>query len=368
MEHGTPIGPGGTLRLLSKIVVEDASGSRHSLELLVGDITQTEPQAPVDLLAISAFPDAYRPSRGTVIRSLDDRGVSVSRLAASKAHDWRANWQCWISDDVTDAGLGISRLMCFEHQGIGEPENLVGNVFRSASEWLLLQGAKSPAIGTMRIPLLAAGLQGRDPGVMLRAIVRQAHLHLLGGLPVAKLQVVLHESNPDLLLLCVAFGELMEEIRHEALHAPQQKTSPGNDLFVSYRHSDLSTTDSLIESIRRLKSGLRIWVDRDKLSAGCFWKPALLRAIGGARHGLCVITDSYPDSAECMDEFHAALCCERIRPGYLLPILALDQRSVPSLPQSMRQVQFFGDRGDESSLDVLAARIVSVTSRDPVRL
>ncbi len=364
---GTAPGPGGMLRLVSRIVVEDASGSRHALELLVGDITHAAPEAPVDLLAISAFPDAYNPSRGTVIRSLSERGVSVSRLAESKARDWRAGWQCWISDDFTAAGLGISRLLCFEHHGIDEPENLVGNVFRSASEWLLLARAQGPSKGTMRIPLLATGLQGHDPCVMLRAIVRQAHLHLLAGLPVAKLQVVLHEFNPDLLRLCVAFGELMEEIKHSAFHVPQRPTDPESDLFISYRHSDLATTDSLVESLRRLKSGLRIWIDREKLSTGCFWKPELLRAIGGARHGLCVVTDSYPDSPECMDEFHAALCCERIRRGYLLPILALDQRPVSSLPQSMRQVQFLGDRGIERNLGVLADRIVSAIARGQVR-
>lgn len=352
---------------MSKILVEDASGSRHSLELLVGDATHAGPKAPVDLLAISAFPGDYYPVLGTVIHRLHERGVSVSRLAESKACDWRAGWQCWISGHLRSADLGISRLLCFEHHAAGAPGDLVGNVFRSASEWQLRQGPQSSAIGTMRIPLLAAGSQGHDACVMLRAIVRQAHLHLLGGLPIAKLQIVLHESNPDLLRLCVAFGELMEEIKHEALHSPQQQTGPGSDLFVSYRHSDLATTDSLVESLRRLKSGLRIWIDREKLSTGCFWKPELLRAIGGARHGLCVVTDSYPDSPECMDEFHAALCCERIRRGYLLPILALDQRPVSSLPQSMRQVQFLGDRGIERNLGVLADRIVSAIARGQVR-
>ncbi len=214
---GPPPGSGGRLRLVSRIVVEDSSGTRRSLELLVGDITHAEPEDPVDLLAISAFPNDYAPLHGTVIRSLSERGVSVRALARRKARDWRADWQCWISDAFPAAGLGISRLLCFEHRGIGEPENLVGNVFRSASEWLLLAGAQGSSKGTLRLPLLAAGLQRHDRCVMLRAIVRQAHLHLLAGLPVANVQVVLREFSPDLPRLCVAFGELMAEIKHESL-------------------------------------------------------------------------------------------------------------------------------------------------------
>ena len=358
--------PTSPLKLVSKIPIQDASGFQHSLELLVGDVTQASPDAPVDLLAISAFPDEYWPSPGTVIHRLSERGISVSRLAESKAYDWRKGWQCWITDRIGKADLHISHLLCFEHQATGAPESLVGNIFRSASEWLLSQAPKNAFIGTMRIPLLAAGLQGHDPRVMLRAIFQQAHLHLLGGLPVEKVQIVLHESSPHLFQLCMDFGALKEEIKHDALHSLRCQTSADSDLFVSYRHSDLSTADSLIKSLRHQKPGLRIWIDREKLSTGCFWKPELLRAIGGARHGLCVVTDTYPDSPECMDEFHAAMCCERSRRGYLLPILALDQRPVASLPQSMRQVQFICGLVDERRHSVLAEYIVKTILPDQV--
>ena len=353
---------GEELKLAGSLQIKDATGRKHSLELLVGDVTSATADAPVDLLAISAARNDYYPLPGTVIAALQERGVSLRRLADRRACDWRESWQCWISERVRPTTPRIARVLCFEHQGFGAPEELVGNIFRSTSEWLLRQGPGGAMLGTMRIPLLASGYQGRDAAAMLRAIAQQALLHLLGGLPVSKVQIVLRASSPRVLPLCVEFGTLIEEFKHSALHSSRGDSGRESDLFVSYRHSDLPTTNALLQSIHRVRSDLRIWIDREKLSAGCFWKPELLRAIGGARHGLCVVTDTYPDSPECMDEFHAALCCERSRRGYLLPILALSQRTVGSLPQSMRQVQFLATRNHQRGIGALADRIVNAVS------
>ena len=52
------------------------------------------------------------------------------------------------------------------------------------------------------------------------------------------------------------------------------------------------------------------------------------------------MTDSYVDSGECIDEFHAALCCARHRESFLRPLLKLESRAVETLPLTFRQVNF----------------------------
>ena len=56
--------------------------------------------------------------------------------------------------------------------------------------------------------------------------------------------------------------------------------------------------------------------------------------------GGCKITDSYPDSNECLDEFHAARYLQLPRKGFLLPIQCLIRKRPDELPLSLRQIQF----------------------------
>jgi len=59
---------------------------------------------------------------------------------------------------------------------------------------------------------------------------------------------------------------------------------------------------------------------------------------------LCLITDSYPDSGECIDEFHAALSCGRHRQDFLRPLQALSSRSVEALPPAIRNLNLIDAR------------------------
>jgi hypothetical protein len=74
------------------------------------------------------------------------------------------------------------------------------------------------------------------------------------------------------------------------------------------------------------------------LSHGVFWKPELIGSIYNSKKFLCLITDSYADSGECIDEFHAALSCGIHRSNFLLPLLSLKNRELETLPASFRSV------------------------------
>ncbi|WP_373069865.1 toll/interleukin-1 receptor domain-containing protein [Gemmatimonas sp.] len=251
--------------------------------------------------------------------------------------------------------------------------NLVGNVF-SAVRDLVLSGAtlesETPEsvperlLERVRIPLLATGDQESNRGDMLEAIIRQAYLILIGQLPVRRVEIVLQPNAPDLHQLLVRAGRAVEQVRAEwTQHHPAVLASlPSTDFdfFVSYWRTDASRVDPVIKAMRRIKPGLRLFIDREQLTAGRLWKADLMSGLARSRRALCFITDGYADSPECMDEFHASLCISRecSRSGFLRPILRLNTRLVERLFATLSRIHCIDARPPELHLDEVARMVL----------
>ncbi len=202
--------------------VIDSKHRTHWLEICVGDATESHAPSEVDVLAISCFENSYAPTRGTMVKSLIDRGVNVAELSKRKAIDELARWQCWISESLVQESP-IGRILCFEHGNHRDPQSVVGNVFRMVSEFAL--GSGGIDLKLLRLPLLSTGNQGADKSLMLESIIRQAYNHLRGSLPVAKVQIVLNGKSQDIHRLVFESGLYFHQIRSE-WHAVQMAEVP----------------------------------------------------------------------------------------------------------------------------------------------
>lgn len=340
------------------------SGRPRTIDLYIGDATQAD--APVDLLCISAFPNDYTPFRRGLIGSLRARGISIESLAREKAHDWRTVWQCWISQPLSHP---IQRVLCFEHAwslsaNATEHEaapDLVGNIFRAIRELILAHASTNlepgdSAIERVRIPLLASGDQGANPAHMLESIIRQAYLSLVGQLPVKRVEIVLHPAERDIHALLVGAGRAYEQVRSEWAQRAMS-ASKDFDFFISYRHKDAARVNPVLDAMRKLNPQLRLFIDREQLSPGRYWKADLMSGLARSESALCFITDTYPESPECMDEFHASLCIarERTSGGFLRPLLRLSARSIERLPMSVRRVHCINASGENMPLELVAS-------------
>lgn len=324
-------------------------GQDRVLEICVGDITHTDEH--VDLLCLSAFPGDYTPTPSSVVGALHARGIEVQSLAASREGQNLLNRHCWVSPELQHP---IRRLLCFEHlrsARIGSTKHgapgLVGDVFRAITEFVLArraEGAKAGAapepLGCVRIPALSSGDQGGNVREMLGAILRQGYIHLRGELPVRRLQIVLHPGLQGLHGLLVHVGETLEALRVEGagLVVPE---APVHHLFVSYLHRDRGQAESIWSEMKAQRPDLSLFIDSERLSPGHFWKMELMKGLVSSSRSLCIITDGYPESGECMDEFHASMSLHLARRGqpFLLPLFLLRQRDLSTLPASMLRVQ-----------------------------
>jgi len=70
------------------------------LELYQDDLSAMPPEEAVDVLVVSAFPDDYTSTPGSLIGSLAEKGVYLAELAEKKAVDLRENYACWLSEEI----------------------------------------------------------------------------------------------------------------------------------------------------------------------------------------------------------------------------------------------------------------------------
>lgn len=324
------------LELVHSTDVKDLGGASRTLQICVGDITDTQASGPIDLLAISCFPNDYLQTRRSIVGQLGKLGVDIGQLAQRKASDERGRWQTWVSHPIGH-GAPFGRIVCFEYGQARDPAAVVGNLFRAVSEFVL--DLAQPEVGVLRMPLLGTGDQRADKSKMLEAIIHQAFSHLRGSLPVGTVQIVLYGEDAALHRLLIEAGAMLEQAK-TLWAATRLSTPPEFDFFVSYRRVDRSLMDRVVGGLIERDPSLRVFLDQQVLAPGVYWKPELLGGIYNSRRFLCLITDSYTDSGECVDEFHAALCCGRHRAGFMRPLLTLANRDVESLPLTFRQVNF----------------------------
>jgi hypothetical protein len=315
------------------------SGQLRRLEICVGDATEVSSTERVDLLALSCFRNSYIPTRGTIVQALSSRGVVVGDLARQAVRDHREKWQCWISGSLPQAAR-FRRLICFEHEPASreqfiDPASVVGNIFRAVTDFV--QETATRELTIFRLPLLSTGDQAADKRLMLGALLHAAYAHLRGCLPVQRVQIVLHDKLPELHSLLLDAGQILEQTQAEWATA-KLVDPPSFDFLVSYRRNDRDDLADLIRRIRAREPKIKIFLDERSLEKGICWKPEIICGLHNSRRALCLITDSYVESPECIDEFHIALCLSRARKNFLRPLLRLKARSIDSLPRTISRV------------------------------
>ncbi|MCR5160643.1 MAG: hypothetical protein K6C06_02635 [Lachnospiraceae bacterium] len=136
---------------------------------------------PVDLLSLSAFEYNYSPNPVTIIGAIYDQyDISVKSLSESPLMDMRSLCSCWISDAIaqTPKNPYIRRIGCVEFQPIirekdASAETLLSRI-QSYYQMLDLLPLNGVPLHNIIMPVLGAGNQSIDPGLMIVPIINEA--------------------------------------------------------------------------------------------------------------------------------------------------------------------------------------------------
>jgi hypothetical protein len=284
------------MRVLETISIA-SGGRRNTIELCSGDLTNVPPEHSVDVLVVSAFPDDYAASQGSLIGALARRGVSVAALARRKEVDLRQAFSCWLSPELTGrpAGVPYKRILCFEPAFRGSPPQVVGDVFRALAPFL----AGTPPLHSVAMPILAAGDQGYTVENMLEPLLEAAVTWMRTGMPLSLLKIVATEQTAE--RAKAVFGASKKT--HES-GTPLTARRLDFDVFLSYAREDSEPADVLASTFKALS--LKVFLDRLQLAEGSAWQPRIFEAIDRCRRLIALYSPAYVQSKVCQEEFNIA--------------------------------------------------------------
>lgn len=341
------------MRLLDSLTISPGPPPR-TIELCQGDLADLRPDEAVDVLVVSAFPGSYAPLPSTLIGALDRHGVSVEDLSSDKAIDLRQTHSCWISHPLKDRppGIEFDRLLCFEPFHRGEPAEVVGDIFRGL---VALVTDRTRPVRSVAMPLVSCGQVGERVGTMFTALMNAAVQWMaLPDFPLERLQIAVYRPGDA------------TELRHEFLPlsdhfrpAPPEPPPVNNyDLFISYSRKNDRQARLVIDELKRLCAGVRIFFDQMSLQAGTSFQQEIYEAVESCRTFVALYSPEYLQSKVCLEEFHLAKFCNRESGAAALVPLYLF--SAP-LPAYMRMLQYIDCReGDETRVRQAARRLLEM--------
>jgi len=198
------------MKLIDEFLVSRRRGSEPAakIQLLHGDLAAIPDEHAVDVLVVSAFPNSYTPSRGTLFEDLYERGLDMRDVASRKQEDQRTHLGCWISQPLPRDQVrqfNFKRVVCFEpryrrfvaNSGFDDEnlEQTVGFVFRCLNNFAIPEttagnDARRFEISSVAMPLLATGNQRVPVEAMLPRLLEAAIFWLEEGLPITELKIV----------------------------------------------------------------------------------------------------------------------------------------------------------------------------------
>lgn len=162
------------------------NGNCKLLELCQGDISTLNNYDSSDYLIVSAFPNDYTKTNGSIIKVLSDKNIKVEELSKNKSF---TNTPCWISQELPVNELKIKRLLLIE---LANPKNeaLVNleSIFKTIS--LFTKDSKT----SLLIPMIFTGSGQVEVELMFKKLCN-ASFDALNKSNIDSIKLVLYKES-----------------------------------------------------------------------------------------------------------------------------------------------------------------------------
>lgn len=183
--------------------------SKRTVSLYSGDLSELDAGEAVDYMAVSTLPNFYLADSGTLLYSLNRKGVSVEALSKDKAADYRQDIPCWISKEVQ--GIHSKRLLVFE------PDNPQNNAFDFVTYLFSAIAAREQGRSAglkLAMPMLCTGKSGADSVEMMEAIFFAAVHWGAMKFPFQEIKIVIYKNSAARNAIVQKFVQLKDAYLH----------------------------------------------------------------------------------------------------------------------------------------------------------
>jgi len=363
------------MQLLDYIQVKTDKGFAD-IELYLGDLSAIPKEHKVDIVILSAFPNNYAPTPNTLIGSLDQKGLSVAKLAEDKDMDLRKTLWCWFSKELPREQMekfNFARVLCFEpERKKDDAAEYVADIFRCLNNFVF-----DDDVNHVAMPAVAAGNQQASVIKITEAIIEAATFWLQRGLPLQSIKVVeINEKKAEDLRKVFAnykahesfdtsTGAKSDDVKVDRV-IPAMRTvesgpsafapSPASasvtatvkepvpivkptpvptdqfDIFISYAHKNRDHVRYFIETLRQKNPSLRIFYDSDSIPKGGQWLKEISRCIDKSKKVIVFLSKEFDESPACWDEFQCAKVRQnRTGKNIIMNIYLLDHPELPTM-------------------------------------
>lgn len=164
--------------------------SKRNVSLYSGDLSELGTKDAVDYMAVSTLPNFYLADSGTLLYSLNQKGVSVEKLSKKKAVDYRPDIPCWITNKVS--GIRCKRLIIFEPE---DPRNnaydLITYIFSAIATREKGRNSKLK----IALPMLCTGKSGADPIEIMEAMFFSSVHWGAMKFPFSEIKIVVYDKS-----------------------------------------------------------------------------------------------------------------------------------------------------------------------------
>jgi hypothetical protein len=354
------------MNLLSQIIIKRLPGNCF-IQLLQGDLSEITAEHATDILVMSAFPGNYIALPGSLIKALEDKGLSVESLANDKETDLRKQLNCWLSKPLSTADqqkFNFKRILCFEPgEKIKEPDETVGDIFRCINTF-----AFEEENNVLSMPIIATGYQQVPLQKILPALMEASMFWLNNGLPLRTINLVVHNPRKAEIALPIfeKYKSNMEDLKPQpgrtrgqvgstpsfwdkikdffsriqpviAPIVPSVKPAPANeyDYFISYAHVHSKEIALFVETLKKMNNTLNIFYDKETIPPGGLWLKQISMAIQQADKVLVFLSPDYDNSPVCWDEFQCAKLVEYNRKKSIIQTVYLYGYKETEMPPIM---------------------------------
>jgi hypothetical protein len=301
-------------------------GAERKIELLHGDLTRLPPEHAVDVLVVSAFPNDYVATWGSLIGALDRAGVSVFSLSKDKQADLRQQYSCWLSKPVK-SNLNFRQILCIESGWRGTVPEITDDLFRALAPYLLTDFSNS----SVAMSLIGAGDQNFPSKQMLETILHAAADWIERGLPLKLLKIVIYSEDKvhDML---ESFISCKNQHRTATGQTSPVSTFPADaqyDIFLSYAHEEEEIANYILYKMKVSSRPVRIFHDKTSLREGSTWLMQIADALDSSRRVAALYSPNYWTSKNCQMEFLAAFARQNDTGENILFPIYLSEAKIP---------------------------------------
>lgn len=148
-----------------------------SIDLVQGDITALEER--VDIITFSGFRKGYKPTTGTIVKALADKGIKVWEIVEQPELDLRKSKCVWLSPKLENDKINAERLACIELIWTQELHlELIKAKLKSLYGMLAAAQYCGINVRSIAIPLFGGHYTSVDHELMLTCMMEESKLAL----------------------------------------------------------------------------------------------------------------------------------------------------------------------------------------------